>query len=217
MQKTLLYAKILFVASLLFGLSGFSTNNLRSFESEKEKFLTLYSTDYIENIPEEYISKKKLYEKIAHIESRGRYNVANATHTVGKYQASRSSLIEFGYSEERIDSIFNSIEAVKEEGRRSLYYFDIELFDTYEQERFIVWYMKRMEKNLLKEYVNEYVGSTVNGVRITKAGILHASMLGAGHVQRFFDSAGKINYTPKCGPSVQQRLERFETIEIEES
>ncbi|MDR0941290.1 MAG: hypothetical protein LBM68_03590 [Bacteroidales bacterium] len=216
MQKIQTYAKFLFVVILLFGFSGFSTNN-GSFNPENRTLLTPYSADYIENIPERYISKKRLYEKIAHIESRGRYDVANATHTVGKYQASRSSLIEFGYSEERIDSIFNSITAVKEEGKRALYYFDVELFNTQEQERFIRWYMKRMEKILLKEYLHEYVGTSVNGVRITKAGILHASMLGARHVQHFFDSNGKVNYTPKRGPSVQQRLERFETIEIEES
>lgn len=216
MQKIQSYAKILFVVALLFGFSGFSTNN-HSFSTEKETLLTLYSSDYIENIPEKYISKKRLYEKIAHIESRGQYDVANATYTVGKYQASRSSLLEFGYSEERVDSIFNSIAVVKEEGKRALYYFDVELFNTQEQERFIAWYMKRMEKILLKDYVHEYVGTSVNGVRITKAGILHASMLGAKHVQHFFDSNGKVNYTPKRGPSVQQRLARFETTEIEES
>ncbi|MCL2328790.1 MAG: hypothetical protein FWC39_09825 [Bacteroidetes bacterium] len=216
MQKIQQYAKFLFVAALSLGLPNCVTNDL-SFNSEKDSFTTLYSPDEIENVPQMYISKKGLYERIAHMESRGQYDVANATHTVGKYQASRSALLEFGYSEERVDSIFNSIVAVKEEGRRASYYFDIELFDTHEQERFIIWYMKRMEKVLLKDCVNEYVGTTVNGVRITKAGILHASMLGAEHVQRFFDSNGKINYTPKRGPSVQQRLARFETTEIEES
>ncbi len=211
MQKIQQYAKFLFVATFSFAA------NSSSFSTEKDQFTTLYSSEYIENVPEKYISKKKLFDKIAHLESRGQYDVANATHTVGKYQASRCSLLEFGYSEERIDSIFNSILAVKEEGRRALYYFDVELFDSNEQERFIAWYMKRMEKVLLKKYVNEYVGTTVNGVRITKAGILHASMLGAEHVQRFFNSNGKVNYTPKRGPSVQQRLERFETTEIKES
>jgi len=216
MQKTHPYAKFLFVAALSFGLPNYVTNNL-AFNSEKDSFITLYSPHNVENVPETYISKKGLYERIAHAESRGQYDVANAMHTVGKYQASRCSLLEFGYSEERVDSIFSSIVAVKEEGRRANYYFDIELFDSREQERFIIWYMKRMEKVLLKNCVNEYVGTTVNGVRITKAGILHASMLGAEHVQRFFDSNGKINYTPKRGPSVQQRLARFETTEIEES
>ncbi|MDR1760860.1 MAG: hypothetical protein LBR55_00270 [Bacteroidales bacterium] len=216
MYKIQQYAKFLFVAVFSLSCSFFTTNKYSS-KVKKDTFITFYSPDDIENIPEMYISKKELFEKIAHIESRGQYDVANASYTVGKYQASRSSLQEFGYSKERIDSIFNSILAVKAEGRRALYYFDVELFDNYEQERFIVWYMKRMEKVLLKEYVNEYVGTMVNGVRITKAGILHASMLGAAHVQRFFDSNGKVNYTPKRGPSVQQRLERFETIEIEES
>lgn len=216
MYKIQQYAKILFVASLALGFPSLSTNS-RLLDTEKDSFTALYSSDDIENIPEIYISKQKLFDKIAHIESRGQYDAANAKHTVGKYQASRTSLLEFGYSEERVDSIFNSIVAIKEEGRRANYYFDIELFDNHEQERFITWYMKRMEKVLLKDCMNEYVGTTVNGIRITKAGILHASMLGAEHVQRFFDSNGKINYTPKRGPSVQQRLERFETTEIKES
>ncbi|MDR2962579.1 MAG: hypothetical protein LBU90_02915 [Bacteroidales bacterium] len=215
MHKIQVYAKCLFVTSLTLALPSFTTNN-HPFNSEKDAFATLYSHEQIENIPQKYISKQKLYDKIAHSESRGQYDIANSLF-VGKYQASRSALQEFGYSAERVDSIFNSIVSVQEEGQKAHSYFDVELFNNAEQERFIVWYMKHMEKVLLKNCMARHVGTTVNGVRITKAGILHASMLGAEHVQRFFASNGKINYKPRRGPSIQQRLERFETTELKES
>lgn len=181
----------------------------------KEKTTDLDEFSYEEEIVLDYIGYKDLYARIARIESRHRYDVANKTKMVGKYQASRSALLEFGYSEDQIQAIYDSFDTTYTEQGHARYTFDIETFPAEDQERFICWYMKRMEKVYLKETIDKYVGTTVNNVYITRAGILNASMLGFNHVVRFLESNGEINYTPRKGYSIKNRLQQFERTEIE--
>ncbi len=181
----------------------------------KEKTTDLNEFSYEEEIVLDYIGYKDLYARIARIESRHRYDVANKTKMVGKYQASRSALLEFGYSEDQIQAIYDSFDTTYTEQGHARYTFDIETFPAEDQERFICWYMKRMEKVYLKEMIDKYVGTTVNNVYITRAGILNASMLGFNHVVRFLESNGEINYTPRKGYSIKNRLQQFERTEIE--
>lgn len=170
--------------------------------------------DCLEEIELDYIEYHDLYKKIAHIESRQRYDVANKTKTVGKYQASRSALLEFGYSEEQVQAIYDSFDTTYTQKGYARYSFDLETFPPEDQEEFIRWYMQRMETVYLKQIIDKYVGTRVNNVYITRAGILNASMLGFNHVMRFLESDGKINYTPRKGYSIQNRLEQFDRTEI---
>lgn len=162
-----------------------------------------------------YINYTDLYNKIAKIESRQNYDVANKSRMVGKYQASRVALLEFGYSEEQVQNIYDSFDTTYTDKGYARYHFDVNTFPPEDQERFIRWYMHRMETVYLKEIINKYVGTTINNVYITRAGILNASMLGFNHVVRFLETDGKVNYTPKRGYSVQGRLAQFERTEIE--
>lgn len=162
----------------------------------------------------DFISKKNLYSHIANVESKGKYNVVNKNLMIGKYQASKNSLREFGYSQEYIDSIYQTVYTVGISKNRTRYYFNAALFPPSEQERFIRWYTKRMERVFLKYQIQKYVGKTVGGVYITKAGILHASMLGHTHVKEFLRSDGKINYTPRRGYSIKERLQQLEKVEL---
>ncbi|MCQ2607260.1 MAG: hypothetical protein MJ197_01040 [Bacteroidales bacterium] len=180
-----------------------------------EKNITLDEQVHEEDIVLDYIDYKDLYARIAHIESKHRYDVANKSKTVGKYQASRSSLLEFGYTEEQVQAIYDSFDTTYTEKGHARYTFDIETFPAEEQERFICWYMKKMERVYLKEMIAKYVGTTINDVYITRAGILNASMLGFNHVVRFLESNGEINYTPRKGYSVKHRLQQFERTEIQ--
>lgn len=168
-----------------------------------------------EEIELSYINYNDLYAKIAKIESHQNYDVANKSRMVGKYQASRVALLEFGYTEEQVQSIYDSFDTTYTDKGYARYHFDVNTFPPEDQERFIRWYMHRMETVYLKEIINKYVGTTVNNVYITRAGILNASMLGFNHVVRFLESDGKVNYTPKRGYSVQGRLAQFERTEIE--
>lgn len=168
-----------------------------------------------EEIELDYINYNDLYTKIAKIESRHNYDVANKSRMVGKYQASRVALLEFGYTEEQVQNIYDSFDTTYTDKGYARYHFDVNTFPPEDQERFIRWYMHRMETVYLKEIINKYVGTTVNNVYITRAGILNASMLGFNHVVRFLESDGKVNYTPKRGYSVQGRLAQFDRTEIE--
>ena len=179
-----------------------------------EKSFDINDVEEVTEIELNYINYHDLYTRIAHIESRQNYDVANKSRMVGKYQASRVALLEFGYSEEQVQAIYDSFDTVYTSKGHARYHFDIETFPPEDQERFIRWYMHRMETVYLKDIIDKYVGTTVNDVYITRAGILNASMLGFNHVIKFLESEGKINYTPKKGYSVQHRLAQFERTEI---
>jgi len=181
---------------------------------EKDMIDTAIEEAEYEEIELNYIEYQDLYKKIAHIESRHKYNVANKAKTVGKYQAGKAALLEFGYTEEQIQAIYDSFDTVYTSKGHARYHFDIETFPPEDQERFIRWYMHRMETVYLKDAINKYVGTTINNVYITRAGILNASMLGFNNVLKYLESDGKVNYTPKKGYSVKNRLEQFERTEI---
>lgn len=181
---------------------------------EKDMIDTAIEEAEYEEIELNYIEYQDLYKKIAHIESRHKYNVANKAKTVGKYQAGKAALLEFGYTEEQIQAIYDSFDTVYTSKGHARYHFDIETFPPEDQERFIRWYMHRMETVYLKDAINKYVGTTINNVYITRAGILNASMLGFNNVLKYLESDGKVNYTPKKGYSVKNRLAQFERTEI---
>ncbi|OQA96868.1 MAG: hypothetical protein BWY22_01574 [Bacteroidetes bacterium ADurb.Bin217] len=207
MQKKTNYFKA-FGLLVLLTAPNFASNTFRfqtSFDPNKHDV-------YIHEL--EFISKKKLFTHIAKIESRGAYNVVSEKSMLGKYQASKHTLRDFGYSDAQIDSIYTSVYEITIRGNRKRYFFDTELFPPSEQERFIRWYTNRMERILLKYHINEYVGKTIDGVFITKAGLLHASMLGHTHVIRFLETQGAVNYTPKRGYSVKERLQQLENFEL---
>lgn len=181
---------------------------------EKDMIDTAIEEAEYEEIELNYIEYQDLYKKIAHIESRHKYNVANKAKTVGKYQAGKAALLEFGYTEEQVQAIYDSFDTVYTSKGHARYHFDIETFPPEDQERFIRWYMHRMETVYLKDAINKYVGTTINNVYITRAGILNASMLGFNNVLKYLESDGKVNYTPKKGYSVKNRLAQFERTEI---
>jgi hypothetical protein len=158
------------------------------------------------------ITKKELIEKIAKLESAGKYNIANKYLMVGKYQASRSTLLQFGYSKEKVNEIRNSVYMKRNSKGVPLYYFNTDLFPPLEQERFINWYINQMETIYLKKYIENYSGKIIEGVHITKAGILSASMLGFGHVKKFL--RGEDNFSDKFSTSIKNRIKQFENIEI---
>ena len=155
-----------------------------------------------------YISHQKFYNQIAKIESKGNYNVANKHLYFGKYQASEATLKAFGLSQNQITSIVNSIETTYSQRGKAYYTFNVELFPAEEQERFIRWYMQRMEQTHLRSIIKKYAGKECKGIHITKAGILYASMMGYGNVQSYFQK--------KHGGSsaIRNRLIKYQYIEL---
>jgi len=71
-------------------------------------------------------------------------------------------------------------------------------------------------KNLIKLNLaflrnhQHYIGDTINGVVITKSGLIAASHLGgAGSVKKFLDSKGNINRKDVLGTSIYDYMKRF--------
>ncbi len=162
----------------------------------------------------EYISKTDLYKHIAFKESSNRYNVSNQKNMLGKYQASRQALVDFGYPIDLIDSIHKTIYSDTLLSGRVVYYFDTKIFTPAEQERFIRWFIAKVEKVYMKKTIETYVGQDIDGVHITKAGILFASMLGFGYVKQYLETNGQTNFKDANGTSIKERLNEFTDIEL---
>jgi hypothetical protein len=168
------------------------------------------------------ISKKELLKMNSKIESRGQWNVANQYGYLGKYQIGKLALLDLGYDSLWIQELQNSIYVVpdtiiknnKDTVIRNFYYFDVSLFPPKKQEEVIIKLLHKNEKVYLKDHINKYVGKEIDGVRITKAGILSASFLGFGYVDKFLTSNGKHNPTDANGHSIKDRMQMFEDYEV---
>jgi hypothetical protein len=73
----------------------------------------------------------------------------------------------------------------------------------------------RVNLLLLTDY-EHYIGDSIGGVVITKSGMIAASHLGgAGSLQKFLDSNGRINKTDVLGTSILDYLEKFRHYDLD--
>ncbi len=73
----------------------------------------------------------------------------------------------------------------------------------------------RVNLIILLDY-EHFIGDTIRGVVITKSGIIAASHLGgAGSLQKFLDSEGKINKRDVLGTSIYDYLKKFSYYDLE--
>lgn len=156
------------------------------------------------------ITKTEFLHKTAYLESTHCWDCANKYGYVGKYQLGRSAMLDLGYDTVYIDSIQSSIY----KDSNSVYKFDTLIFNKKQQLEAIHKFITKNEKVYLKSHISRYVGKEIDGIRITKAGILGASFLGFNKVKKFLNSNGKINPKDKNGHSVKYRLKYFENFEI---
>ncbi len=72
----------------------------------------------------------------------------------------------------------------------------------------------KINLNLLVDY-NHFIGDSIRGVKITKAGMIAASHLGgAGSLMKFLNSNGEINSKDVLGTSIYDYLKRFSYYDI---
>jgi hypothetical protein len=125
-------------------------------------------------------------EALAYNESRGNYSIVNELGYLGKYQFNRNTLKAIG--------IFNSQEF---------------LSDTRLQEDAFHAFTAR-NKWILRKDIKRYVGTYVNGVKITESGILAAAHLaGAGNVKKYLRSGGSYAFEDAFGTSLRYYLKKF--------
>ena len=83
------------------------------------------------------------------------------------------------------------------------------LYDAALQENAFTAYMSK-NKWILRREIKRYVGSYVNGVKVTESGILAAAHLaGAGNVKIYLRSRGKIGFSDAFGTSIRYYLKKF--------
>jgi hypothetical protein len=168
------------------------------------------------------ISRQELLKMNSKLESKGQWNVANRYGYMGKYQIGKLALLDLGYDSLWISELQNSIYSISDTiiNRRNdtivrnFYYFDISLFPPQKQEEVIRKLLHKNENVYLKKHIDEYVGKEIDGVRITKAGILSASFLGFAYVDKFLKSNGRVNPKDGNGHSIKDRMSIFENFEV---
>jgi hypothetical protein len=183
MMKQLILVLLLFSVSLASGSSDYVT-------------LYILKTHSIVKPPEKVDIQFRLFvEHLGLLESSNQWKVINSIGCMGKYQFTAATLKNLGF------------QGITPEKFRQ----DPSVFPESMQEQALQELIKYNQHQLQK--FMSFVGQIVNGVRITKAGLLAACHLGGiRSVQRFL-TAG-VNATDMNGTSVQKYLKEFQTYNI---
>jgi len=125
-------------------------------------------------------------------ESAHKWKIINRLGYMGKYQFGNDALSDIGFKH-----------ITTRRFRRNPNIFPIHL-----QDIAVKRYMY-FNANLLQKHM-KYIGCTINGVMITKSGLLAAAHLGgAGNVKEFLESEGEINFADDNETKLTEYLETF--------
>jgi hypothetical protein len=201
-KKSIFYISILLTVAFI--SSGFKPYNSQYvngfFVDENEELSYVFpsqnSIDYA-NLKIPFLGKFFIgfKEAIADKESQGKYTRINTLGYLGKYQFGMETLKSIGIK----DSIhFMNSPKLQEKA-------------------FLILLSKN--KYELQEYISQYEGKVVNGLKITESGILAAAHLGGiGSVKKFFNTNGERVKKDAYGTSVRTYMRDFggyETTRIE--
>lgn len=144
----------------------------------------------LKTIPQYQLFLGKTYvgfkEAIAFKESRGNYTTVNTFGYMGKYQFGKGTLHMIGIKNS--DNFLNDTRLQEE------------AFDAYTAQN----------KWILRRDIKRYVGTYIDGVKITESGILAAAHLaGAGNVKKYLRSGGVEDFTDGFGTSIRYYLKKF--------
>jgi len=88
------------------------------------------------------------------------------------------------------------------------------IFNPNKQKAAIVYYIKILDKRM-SYYITKYNNTYINGVHITKSGILSAChLVGMGNVKKYLDSNGKIIKKDANGKSLENYMIIFENYDF---
>lgn len=180
LKKSVFYITILLTVAFI--SSGF-----KSFKSQINDVVLTEKKDYVKlNIPftaKYFIGFK---QALAHKESQGKYNKINSLGYLGKYQFGIETLKSIGINDS--NRFINSPKL---------------------QEKAFVTLLSK-NKYELQDYINDFEGKVVAGIKITESGILAAAHLGgAGSVKRFLNSNGEKKREDEYGTSVRSYMKDF--------
>lgn len=179
-KKSIFYISILLTVAFI--SSGF-----KPFKSQLNDEFGVDENNYVNlNIPftaKYFIGFK---EAIAHKESQGKYHKINTLGYLGKYQFGMETLKSIG--------INDSVTFLKS--------------PKLQEKAFVVLLSKN--KYELQDYISDFEGKVIDGVKITESGILAAAHLGgSGSVKRFLNSNGEKKCKDEYGASVKSYMRDF--------
>jgi hypothetical protein len=189
LKKSVFYISILLTVAFI--SSGFKPLNSQIQSDENDEtfyvFPSLNSIDYASlKIP--FTGKYFIgfREALAHKESQGKYRKINTLGYLGKYQFGIETLKSIGITDSL--QFMNSPKL--------------------QEKAFVVLLSKN--KYELQDYIENFEGKIVDGVRITESGILAAAHLGgSGSVKRFLNSNGEKKCKDDYGTSVKTYMRDF--------
>lgn len=189
LKKSVFYISILLTVAFI--SSGFKPLNSQIQSDENDEtfyvFPSLNSIDYASlKIP--FTGKYFIgfREALAHKESQGKYRKINTLGYMGKYQFGIETLKSIGITD-------------------SLHFMNSPKL---QEKAFIVLLSKN--KYELQDYIQNFEGKIVDGIRITESGILAAAHLGgSGSVKRFLNSNGEKKCKDDYGTSVKTYMRDF--------
>lgn len=129
-------------------------------------------------------------EKIAHIESGGKYNITNQFGMMGKYQFSPNTVRALGFNVSKKDFLTNPRL----------------------QDSVMFAYMKANHDELLT-IIERYDGKVVNGIKITRAGILAGAHFAGSHGLRAF-LRGTTVTSDANGTTIVQYMRHFSDFHL---
>lgn len=194
MGKRILRFSILPVltAFLFFGFSNknssseldiLSSNLPENYSVARKSEMLAWPKDQLPKLGNGYTAFK---EAVGFKESRGDYSVINQFGYLGKYQFGKGTLSMIGI-------------------------YDTQKFlDSPELQEAAFYANASRNKWILRNYIEKYVGETINGIKITESGILAAAHLGgAGSVKKYLRSGGTRYFSDAFGSTISYYLNKF--------
>ncbi|MDD3310713.1 hypothetical protein, partial [Pseudodesulfovibrio sp.] len=137
-------------------------------------------------------------------EASGKYNTKNSLGYLGKYQMGPATLTDTGY-----------MKGGKWTGKDGIHSEKDFLNSPEVQEKAIRDLTEKQWSYAKEKGLDKYVGETINGIEITKSGIIAAVHLkGAGGAKPFFETGGKDDPTDAYGTHVSEYVKKMGGFEI---
>jgi hypothetical protein len=165
---------------------------------EKQVGPSPQTTDLIEKAKVQYEEKQKglqtFLDSLGQRESGNDPTKINKFGYIGKYQFGKAALKEIGLNKKINKHKFKK---------------NPNIWPEKSQDLAMVKLLKR-NVHYLGDYIGDYEGSIVNGIKVTKSGMLAAShLLGASNVKKYLDSDGKQDPKDGFGTHLSSYLKKF--------
>jgi len=155
---------------------------------------------------------KQFCDALGQRESNGNYKSVNSHKYLGKYQMGEAALVDSGYYK-KVFRIYNNDWTGRWTGKDSVCSINSFLNNKQAQENAIRTYMMIEWRYIKSSGLNQYLGKTINGVKITESGLIAGAHLkginGEGGIKDYLKSNGRINPKDGYGTTVESYIRKF--------